>query len=167
MGDNTIKLLNEAIKLENNVAELYQLFSLSFDEDKNFWWQIVIEEKNHAALLRSGKESYIPANIFPKKILPKTIDDMAVVNNNIRDMIINYKKNKPSRTLAFNIAYHLENSAGEIHYQQFMEKEPETKIENIFIQLNQEDKDHAQRIEDYMKEHQIKKTKENLPEFLT
>src|SRR6056297_591398 len=166
MEDHTIKLLNESIKLENNVAELYQLFSLTFDEDKNFWWQIAIEEKNHAALLRSGKESYIPASIFPKKILPETINDIAFINKNIRDMIINYKKNKPSRTLAFNIACHLENSAGKIHYQKIMEKDPETKIENIFMQLNQDDKDHARRIEDYMKEHQIKKSRENLPEFL-
>jgi hypothetical protein len=166
MEDKVIQLIDEAIELENNVSDIYQLFALTYKEDKDFWWKIVIEEKNHAALLRSGKESYIPANLFPQNILPETINEITAVNKKLRNFIENYQQSKPTRNQTFNIAYHLENSAGEIHYQKFMEKDPETKIEHVFMQLNQDDKDHAQRIDEYMKKNNISHNKENLPDFL-
>ena len=38
-------LIEESIKIESNVSELYGLFYQIFEEDKDFWWQLKIEER--------------------------------------------------------------------------------------------------------------------------
>ena len=61
----------------------------------------------------------------------------------------------PSREDAFNLALKLAQSAGEIHFQQFMEKSSGSKLDLIFKRLNGDDKDHAMRILSYMKDYGI------------
>jgi len=53
MSQNFGQLIREAIQLEFNVADLYLFFHRLFPEDAGFWWSLVIEEKNHAALLKT------------------------------------------------------------------------------------------------------------------
>jgi len=65
------------------------------------------------------------------------------------------KNSSPSREEAFNLALRIENSVYELHYQGFMEKKTDSQLEEIFIQLNNGDKDHAERILNYMEEHDI------------
>ena len=42
---------------------------------------------------------------------------------------------KPDREVAFKMAYELENSAGELHFQQFMEKDVTDDVGKIFQNL--------------------------------
>ena len=53
MYQNFGLLINEAIQVELNVARLYLLFHELLPEDATFLWELVIEEENHAALLRT------------------------------------------------------------------------------------------------------------------
>ncbi|MEA3487197.1 MAG: hypothetical protein U9R20_06020 [Thermodesulfobacteriota bacterium] len=62
-------LIEESINLELNIADLYFLFHELFPEDADFWWRLVLEEKNHAALIRSGKKYFEPVNKFPRNLL--------------------------------------------------------------------------------------------------
>ena len=59
MNDKIIKILDESIKLELNIADLYLVFHEKIPEDSKFWWQLLLEEKNHATLLKTGKEVYL------------------------------------------------------------------------------------------------------------
>ena len=61
MGNKLKELANEAIQLELNVAKLYMTFQTIFPQDDEFWWDLVIEEQNHASLLRSGVEFFMQA----------------------------------------------------------------------------------------------------------
>jgi len=160
------KLLNESISLELNVAKIYENFASSYPEDKNFWWTLVIEEKNHAAILRSGEESYLKVDLFPEKILANSIEQLKSVNHHIKEMIADFSENPPDREKAFNIAYKLEKSAGEIHFQDFMTQNSDSEIDRIFKRLNQDDKDHADRILRYMEQKNIPLNEDILPEFL-
>jgi len=63
-------LIEKAIQLELNVAELYIRFHKLFPSDASFWWKLAIEEKNHAALLKTlqlMKDSHveIPLEFYP------------------------------------------------------------------------------------------------------
>ncbi len=49
----------------------------------------------------------------------------------------------------------IENSAGELHFQEFIKKEDNSAIHEIFMRLNADDKDHAKRISFYMEAHGI------------
>ena len=155
--DNLLKLLDESIMLELNMSELYVLFSGIFPEDRNFWWRLSLEEKNHAALLKSGKEYFVPNDKFPSELLDFNIENIMTVNAQIRKYIEMYAAVKPERSEAFSLAYAFENSASELHFQEGITGENVSSNLAIFQALNKDDKDHAERIEFYMKEKGIEK----------
>lgn len=148
-------IIDESISLELNVSRLYAVFYNAFEEDEDFWWKLTLEEKNHAALIRSGKNYFRTINRFPEKLLHDRLEDLMGINERLISLIEEFKENPPSREQAFNLAYRVENSAGELHFQEFMEREPGSKIDEIFQQLNRDDVEHGKRIRDYMKEHGI------------
>jgi len=154
MSEELINLGEEAMRLEYSVSKLYMIFRDAYSQDSKFWWQLVIEESNHAALIKSGLEYFMPAGLFPNEIFP-AIDELQQANQELDTLLERYEKAPPSREDAFNIALKMELSAGEIHYQQIMTKQADSKTLKLFQKLNQDDKDHADRIRAYMKEHNI------------
>lgn len=154
MDNDLVKLAEEAIRLEYNVSRLYMIFRDAHPEDAQFWWQLVIEEGNHAALIKSGLEYFMPLGIFPEGMLPE-MADLQEANAELESLLEQYEASPPSRETAFNIALKTEMSAGEIHFQRTMTKEADSKVLKMFQKLNEDDKDHAKRIRDYMKEKQL------------
>jgi ferritin len=154
MSEDLIKLAQEAMRLEYNVSKLYMIFRDAYPQDAAFWWQLVIEEGNHAALIKSGISYFMPAELFPDGMLP-AMEEMQEANKELESLIEKYAANPPSRETAFSVALKTEMSAGEIHFQNTMTKSADSKVLEMFQKLNQDDKDHAKRIRAYMKENQI------------
>ncbi len=148
-------LFDESIQLEHNVAKLYETFYHAFPEDAHFWWGLALEEKNHASLLQSGKDRFAPKGKFPKELISLSLIHLQDANTITATLIKEYQAIPPSREITFNIALKLEQSAGEIHLQKFMEKKSGSKLDEIFQKLSGDDKDHAIRIRSYMKSHDI------------
>jgi len=145
------KLIGEAIKLEINVSELYLVFHANFKEDSDFWWTMAIEEKNHAALLKNLESFVSHLSELPSNTSRISIADLEETNLRLEKLIPQYKNSPPNRIEAFNLAYSLETSAGESHFQEFADDESGSNISKIFKQLNQSDVKHAHRIKDYAK----------------
>ena len=154
MKEHIDKLAEEAMRLEYNVSKLYMIFRDAHPEDEQFWWQLVIEESNHAALIKSGVEYFIPVDAFPDGMFPD-MKDLQQANAQLKSLLEQYATNPPSREAAFNIALKTEISAGEMHFQRAMTKKADSDLLRLFQKLNQDDKDHAKRIRAYMQEHQI------------
>jgi len=152
------QFLDESIQLELNLSDLYQLFYAKFPEDSEFWWQLSLEEVNHAALIRSINDIFLPENILPHGVIQTQNSELHQLNSSVRERISRYKTDTPSRYEAFFYAYELENSAGEAHYESFMNEIPGSNVEKIFQKLNGDDKNHAARIEHYMKLNNIVNT---------
>ncbi|MFA5424368.1 MAG: rubrerythrin family protein [Phycisphaerae bacterium] len=146
-------IMDQATKLELNVSKLYLVFSRICTEDADFWWQLSIEETNHAALLESVRETAFKIDLFADS--QEEHKQLAEANEKIASMIKKFEQTPATREQAFNIALELENSAGEIHFQHFIEKREKTPTEKVFETLNQEDSDHAERIRSYMDCHGI------------
>lgn len=157
LNESIKQFLDESIQLELNLADLYQLFYVKFPEDSEFWWKISLEEVNHAALIRSINDLFLSDKILPKEFIQTQTSEIHRVNHFIRERITQYKTDAPSRFEAFYYAYELENSAGEAHYEMFMNENPVSNVEKIFQKLNGEDKNHALRIANYMKLNNITK----------
>jgi ferritin len=155
MNNGIASLAEESINLELNVSDIYHLFHSLFPDDASLWWELVLEENNHAALIRNGIEQFEPVGAFPREILSDSLQDLKETNMKLRSLLQQFKNIPPSRELALNTALELEASAGELHFQHFMEKEADSTIEEIFQHLNREDKDHAERIHSYMKDNDI------------
>ena len=153
-------LIEEAIKLELNVAEIYFSFHHRFPEDASFWWQLAIEEKNHAALLRNGKQNFLDVGMFPGELVGSSLEALIKANNELKTILRKVKGgNSLSRAVALNLAIKLEELAGEIHFQQAMQQiEHSSEVLRLFQNLNEDDKDHAGRIREYMLQNGIEIT---------
>ena len=163
MTEELYLLLDESIKLELNIADLYMLFYRTFAEDADFWWRLTLEEKNHAALLRSSKKHFAPIGRFPTELLSPKLQQLKDANANLDALITQYRECPPSRGAAFNTALRIERSAGEIHFQEFMEKQATSSLDRLFQQLNRGDKDHEIRIRPYMEEQAVQASECNVP----
>ena len=143
------ELLEESIKLERNVGGIYLLFSELYEQDSGFWWKLHNEENNHAALLRSVLDVFIPFNQYPEKMICDSLEELQAANKYIEDVHIKFKDNHPDRDEAFRTAMEIESSAGELHFQDFMKSTSDNGIDEIFRKLNSEDIDHYNRIKFY------------------
>lgn len=154
--DQKIKLfLKESIEMELNVGEVYQLFSVKFPQDHDFWWKIAIEELNHAALIESINGIFMSESISPLDSLGKQTEDLYRMNLSVKARIEYYKLFPPTRSEAFKYGFELENSVGEAHFELFMTAEPNSPASKIFQKINCDDINHATRIDNYMKENSI------------
>ena len=152
MDKELSRILDETIQLELNVADLYLSFSHGFSEDKDFWLQLAVEEKNHAALLRSGKLESLNKGLFPAKVLTTNLDALIKVNKEIKALVKEHTQKPPSRGSAFEIAIKVEESTGEIDFSCFMEQAAHSPALELFSRVNSEDRDHALRLRNYMRE---------------
>ncbi|NTU52971.1 MAG: rubrerythrin family protein [Chlorobiaceae bacterium] len=151
-------LLDESIQLELNLARLYTLFNDHFPEDEEFWWQLCMEERSHAALLQQEKKQPQPLQFFPENLLSKDLDALKRSNEMIVEQARCFSESPFSRAEALNLALRIEMSAGEAHFQEFMDSETGSLTADLFKQLASEDQNHAHRIRQYMKEQNINAT---------
>ena len=140
------ELIEESIRLELNVADLYKTISEALPEEKDFWWQLHVEEKSHAALIRAARDSFAKRGKFPRDLIADSIEDLKRSNAKVEMLTGKFKVTPPTRLVACEVAVELENEAGETHYTTFMEKDASNAVENVFQQLNRGDKDHERRI---------------------
>lgn len=142
-------IIDESIRLELNVARLYTLFYELFPEHGDFWWTLSIEEKNHASLLLTGKQHFISLGLLPKELLTKKMEKLKIANHEIESLHSRFSLTPPSIEEAFDAAIRIEESSGEIHFQNFMKKKSRSSLEEVFHHLNNNDIDHADRIRRY------------------
>lgn len=162
MHANLDYMLEASIELELQVAKLYMLFHHKLPQDSDFWWNLMLEEQNHAALLRSIKDVFVPRGSIPENLLAESSESISNTFAALKGWCKYYSDMPLTRSKAFNIALAIENSAAEIHFQRFMDKSPHSRVDEVFQQLNTDDKDHAQRIMHYMQTHNIDVVPEKL-----
>ena len=155
MPETYQKHLDESIQLELNLATLYTIFHDSFTEDEDFWWELAMEERGHAALFQQEKKEPQQQEFFPENLLAKELHSLIDTNAAIVQLINRYKECPPSRSEALQTALDLELAAGESHFQQFLDSPTNSSAANIFKQLNQDDSNHAARITEYRKQNLI------------
>ena len=102
MKKELLQLFDESIQLEHNVAELYKIFCAAFPEDADFWWKLVLEEKNYASLLQSGKDSFAPKTAFPKGLISSSFEHLQGANKKLVTLIKKYRATPPPREATFN-----------------------------------------------------------------
>ncbi|MDH4100924.1 MAG: hypothetical protein OEV28_10170, partial [Nitrospirota bacterium] len=104
--------LEQFVKLELRVADLYLLFSTIFPSDKDFWWQLCVEENNHAALLRTGKEHFLEEGFIPDELLRVNVDEFRHSLADVEVLIEKFRQKAPSEKEALETALMLEEQVG-------------------------------------------------------
>jgi len=142
MNKKSELFFDELIKLERNAQNIYLLFSIKLDDYKNFWYNLSLEESNHASLLEISKLYY-----------DKNIDNDMFINHNITSDIIKINKSfdilidnfllDSTINNAINIAIEIESSVGERCYENLFNKyNKDNEIYKLFRYLNEEDTNH-------------------------
>jgi hypothetical protein len=148
MKKSTIININAAIALEYSLAKLYAYYSERFPAEKNFWNQLQVEEINHASLLKTVKD-FARIEKIPEGIV---MDSPESYHNTIRTIENSLNVECiPDLNAAFEFAYSLEKTSGEIHFQNALNKEDPDPVTRIFIKLNGMDLNHATRILEHWK----------------
>ena len=149
MNEQLSDILDESIKLELNIENLYKYFSTIYPEDSDFWQKLSSEEEQHANMIKAGRDAILSYE-FPSALLSPTLNALIGANNKFISLLEEFKDKPPSREAALKLARSLEKSAGEIHFLREMDKRPASEYIKLFHTLNKNDMDHAQRIDDYM-----------------
>ena len=151
-----IKLfLKESISLELNIGDLYQLFSVKYKQDYNFWWKLSIEEMNHAALIESINDNFLSESIMPSNSIEKKVQELSEMNRIIMEQIGQFRSGPMSRADAFLLASEIEHSIGESHFELFMTSQPNSTVMKIMQKLNGDDVNHGKRMAKYMIDNNI------------
>ena len=138
-------VLEEGIKLELGIGELYKLFSSYYPEDETFWFRLYQDENKHATVLEALRP-WVALGIEKKKFILPDLIELKNKNIAIKKIIQKAKEEKPSRETAFNLAYKIELTASEVHFQKKMSEDPDNKLLQAMQELCGADKDHQKRI---------------------
>lgn len=153
--EELMQLIDESIKLELSVADLYKIFHKAFPDDSAFWSKLALEEEHHASLIKDARDFLLSGQEFPHELLAPKVQMLVEVNSKLAPLLEEYSENPPSREAAFNVALNVEESAGEVHFQRAMENYSTSTMMRVFQILNNDDKDHARRIRAYMSDNGI------------
>ena len=155
MNEIIKEFIAESIALELNIGDLYQQFSAKFQQDADFWWKLSIEEMNHAALIESINDIFLTDNLLQASSIERQMDELKKINVSIKNQIDYFKHHSPSRIQAFELAFEIENSIGESHFELLMTVKPNSTVLKIMQKLNGDDVNHAKRMVQYMKENDL------------
>jgi len=144
------QLIDELIKLELNVADVYKVFLNTFPEDSQLWSKLIQEEEKHADLIGSMRSSFLLPNQFPSDLLASSIEMLEETNKRLTSILKKYTRKPPIRESIFKVALDIERSAGEFDFQLAAEKLPDSGIMKIFQELNRDCKNHTKKINTYM-----------------
>lgn len=145
-------IINESIRHELLVSDLYLVFYELFPQDSAFWWTLLVEEKHHAALIESLRISLLGIDDFPEDLIYRHVDILKQSNREVAKFIETFGIQPPSREDAFRLALSLEQSSTESLYQEVMSDRCPSEMVSMIQQINRNDKNHALRIQIYMKE---------------
>ncbi len=148
METDFLQLIQISVELELNLSKLYRMFHLLLPQDSELWWQLSIEEMNHASLIRTGER--LPENHFPADLLCKDVGALDATIREIQDILIKYQNESLSRETAFELALQFEEEGEDIHFQLAMTTESSDEWIEKFKDLNRSDMDHKKRIKEYM-----------------
>lgn len=139
------KILEQSIALEKGIRDLYFLLADYYHEDKIFWKKLAVEEQKHADVLTGLRPWAAMGGNIEQYLLPD-LEELIEKNIAIKKVIQRAKDQRPSREVAFSLAYKIELTASEIHYQNVITKDTDNKLLLSMQELCGADKDHAKRI---------------------
>ena len=146
MDKKTTEILDESIRQELLVSDIYSLFEKTFREDSEFWYKLSQEELNHSAILQAERDGFYEAGLLPEELVPADSETMQEQNILISDFLDILKKSPPSREQAFSIGFCLEGAMIETIFRSCVEENPETRALRIFQFLVGEERAHIERI---------------------
>ncbi|MBN1675875.1 MAG: hypothetical protein JXR37_32830 [Kiritimatiellae bacterium] len=152
MGAELKVLCDESVAFEKNMAALYKLYAALYRDDAGFWQELQIEEEQHVSIVTNLYETYAPLGLFPTNLLDTDLGRLRAANRQVEFALARFNGRPPSKHEAYAFAVRMEESSGEMYYREAMIKDSNDEILDLVQQVNNNDKNHAVRIRDFMAE---------------
>lgn len=156
MDDTLEALLDEAIRHEQTVGQLYFEFFQVFPDDADLWWTLSVEENGHAGLLEAGRKIF--GDEYGEEILPARVDTLADANRKLEKILEQMKQQPLSREAACRIALEIETTTDGMIFERALQPARDSDATSISERMRRDDARHAARIRAYMKDHGISET---------
>lgn len=95
MAEKLQTIFNESIRLERNMADLYQIFQDTLIDDVGFWLRLFLEEEHHLYLIESAGDSFQSGGIFPRELVAPTVQSLLEVNSKLTLLLNEYRHHPP------------------------------------------------------------------------
>jgi CheY-like chemotaxis protein len=109
------RLIEAMIQIKLSIAELYSIFSEAEPDDYFFWAELAREKSSHVALLKSGKDIFMPTAEIPSKIASEDLQALTDTKNWLFSLIAKFSIEPPDRATTFETALLIEKSMSESH----------------------------------------------------
>jgi len=149
--------MNELIKeyyiLEKNSSKLYICYSEVFNEDKDFWIGLSLEEEKHASIIETWDDMH-SNNLLPEQLLYNDIDKIIESNKEVKNYTDLCRNKLINKIDAYNKAIEFEKKTGEAYFQYTMSKFSNDELIKVFQDLVKDEINHAERIDKVLKKYE-------------
>jgi rubrerythrin len=152
MPEEMSKSLGVCIAVEAMTAEIYHAFSRLFPQVKDFWYDLALSEENHTniLLLAAGLHR---AGTQTEDIAPRSLYQVQETFTLVSDSKKRVGTNNLSIKEAFEMALQIENSTGEIYFQQVITQQTDSEVILGLRELLVDEQLHNIKIQSFMKTH--------------
>lgn len=140
------ELLEEAIRVERNIASLYMLYSKAFPAHADMWRRLSMEEHNHGSMLGALRPFVESGHLTAKCLGNPDINSLKAQNQRVEEKLTLYRLYPPAMQDAYAFAVEIENSTAEINYKNLHAGQVDSKIAVVFQELGDVCSDHASTI---------------------
>lgn len=141
--------IKTCIAIESGIAEIYHSFSGLFPKAKSFWYELAMEEENHASVLLVGSK-YVKSGKLPGYIVPRSLKKMKSTLQLIDDIKEKINSGNISMKEALDMAMKLELTMEESYVLEVLTRETKDEVIARLQKLVGETKVHVTKISEYM-----------------
>lgn len=143
--------LKACIGIELGVANIYRTFSEKLPEAKDLWYDLSLEEENHAAILVLGGK-YNEMGVLPDNIVPSSMHGIKQTVDLVKETEKRAQSESLSLKAALDMSLKLEKTKEESYLPEILAKETDSEVISRLQQLLNDTKLHILRLSDYRKQ---------------
>jgi hypothetical protein len=144
------KYLDEAIDLEQALAELYFAFQCKFPTDAEFWWHMVIKKESHVSVLTNIKSICDVTDSISEELKPEQDNNYKTTAYHIRNFVLPVDYNI-TRKEALQKACEIEKMAGITIHKLIYEGKSSILGKRVLQRAGYKELSHYEQIINYMK----------------
>ncbi len=144
MNVAVVTIIEQAIRYERGLADLYNSYHHLYHEDSDFWWDLSLSELSHASLLESGRTLF--NSELEAEVIEAEFDELVRTNDELESLRKSVSSDPPSRKEALRQALELENSENEKILHRIFTVEIGGDAAKVANKIRQGDLHHARQI---------------------
>ena len=142
-------VIDQAIRYERGLAELYNAYHRIYPEDSDLWWELSLSELSHASLLEAGRRLF--DDDLETEAIDAEMEELIRSNDELEALCERISTGSIPREEALRIALDLENSENEkVLHRLFSVSGGEAG--EVADKIRKEDLHHANRIRAHARE---------------